>query len=189
MGFLGGGQQGCRKRRGGLAALLVAVLLLAPVSARSQESLELYEQKIKAGLVYNFLKYTTWPAETLARGRLRVCLLGEGSFDSYLYPLRGRTAQQLSIDIARVDGAGEARSCHLLFIHRSEAGALPGILAALKDSHVLTVSDIDRFAARGGMVELTLLDRRVGLRINAGAVSSRGLAIQPRLMKLSAPAG
>jgi hypothetical protein len=39
------------------------------------------------------------------------------------------------------------------------------------------------------MVELALLNQRVSLRINAKAVETGGIAIQPRLMKLSASAG
>lgn len=191
MEFLRKFQAEYRGRRPGarVAGFMIVALLLLAGQARAQGALELYEQKIKAGLVYNFLKYTTWPAGTLAQGRLRVCLLGDGVFDNYLYPLKGRTAQQRAIDIMHVEGASEAEGCHLLFIHRNRAEDLPAILGALKNSHVLTVSDIERFAARGGMVELALLNQRVSLRINADAVSSRGLAIQPRLMKLSVPSG
>ena len=67
--------------------------------------MQLNEQTIKAGLVYNFLKYTTWPGQDQKDGgdkrHLEVCLLGVSPTDSYLAPLAGQTAQQLVIDLVR----------------------------------------------------------------------------------------
>ncbi len=153
----------------------------------AQPHLELFEEKIKAGLVYNFLKYTTWPADIVARsnGRLRVCLLGGDTSDDYLFPLAGRTAQQYVIKLDRVDSIAETKDCSLLFVHRSEENSLPELFQFLKGKHTLTISDIDQFAAQGGMVELGKDDEQVNLLINKKAVDSAGLVIQSRLLKLA----
>lgn len=173
-----------------IAALMLAALLFHAPIARAQDSsapLQLYEQKIKAGLLYNFLKYTSWPADVISRsnGALRVCLLGADPFDGYLYPLDGKTAQQYVIMITRVSSASDTGGCSLVYIHRSEEAHLPEILETLHGQHVLTVSDIGGFAALGGMVEFATEDQRINLVINKRAVDSAGLGIQNRLLKLA----
>jgi hypothetical protein len=169
--------------------LLAAVLWLGTAQAQGMSAppLELYEEKIKAGLVYNFLKYTVWPAEALSgsNGRLRVCLLGDDSSDGYLYPLEGRTAQQYVIVITRIGSVSDAANCSLVFVHRSQEGALPRLFQFLKGKHVLTVSDIGRFAEQGGMVELGKDNDKISLLINKRALDSSGLSIQSRLLKLA----
>ncbi|HTK84749.1 MAG TPA: YfiR family protein [Patescibacteria group bacterium] len=180
MGFLRS-----RKFLGFLLALHLAVLgVCGPVRAQDQP-LQLYEEKIKAGLLYNFLKYTSWPTDSAGKGGLRVCLLGDGPFDTYLYPLQGRMAQQYVIAITKIANASEAGNCSLVYIHRDREDSLPQILQSLRGRHVLTVSDIDQFAAQGGMVEFGREDQKIDLLINKNAVDAAGLNIQARLLKLA----
>ena len=49
----------------------------------------------------------------------------------------------------------EALSCHAVYIAASEEPRLAGLLAALAGRAVLTLSDIDRFADKGGMIGLS----------------------------------
>jgi hypothetical protein len=177
------------RARHGLLVLATAAALGLPAAVLAQDAgaPRLYEQKIKAGLVYNFLKFTVWPSRNAAiqSGRLRVCLYGEDPFDGYLYPLEGRTARQLSIMISRVRTPGEAAGCSLVYIHRSHEAELPRILAFLKGKSVMTVSDIEKFAEKGGMVELAMQDRRIHLFINPQATQAAGIRIEDRMLKLS----
>jgi hypothetical protein len=148
----------------------------------------LYEQKIKAGLLYNFLKYTTWPESSLPQDKknLRVCLFGGDPFDGYLYPLEGRTAQKHTITIQQIDTIPAAENCHLVFIHKRERAELPQILAALGKHAILTISDITEFAEKGGMVEFaTQGDQRIHLYLNKDSIQRSGLSVQDRLLKLT----
>jgi uncharacterized protein DUF4154 len=169
-----------------LALALCSGMALAPPSLHAQEKpLQLYEQKIKAGLVYNFLKYTTWPANAAPQGTLHVCLFGGDPFDGYLSPLKGRTAQQAVIDITTITRVSEAENCNMVIIPSSQAKSLPALLEFLKDKHVLTVSDIDQFARLGGMVEMTKENEKINLYINKTAVQGAGLGIQGQMLKLA----
>lgn len=171
--------------------LCLGFILLLPLSARAQqgEALSLYEQKIKAGLVYNFLKFTDWPAGVLAQneGKLHVCLFGGDSFDGYLHPLEGKMAQQHVISIKRVNDIHQTDRCNLIFVHRNVEGNLPGLLKFLKGKPVLTMSDITDFASQGGMVEMTKENERVSLYINENEVGNSGVHIQNRILKLAKP--
>jgi hypothetical protein len=177
---------------------LLALLFSLPAAAQegdypqSREEMSkpvrLYEQKIKAGLVYNFLKYTTWPESSLSddKKNLRVCLYGGDPFDGYLYPIEGRTAQKHIITIQQVDKISAAQNCHLVFIHRAENASLPQILSALSNRAILTISDITNFTELGGMVEFTTQeDHRIHLYVNKKSIEKAGLTVQERLLKLT----
>ncbi len=176
-----------RKVLGFLLALHLAVLGVCGPARAQDQPLQLYEEKIKAGLLYNFLKYTSWPVDSSGKMKnsLHVCLLGDGPFDGYLYPLQGKTAQQYVITISKINAAAEAVNCSLVYIHRDREDSLPQILQSLKGRHILTVSDIDQFAAQGGMVEFGREDQRIDLLINKNAVDAAGITIQARLLKLA----
>src|ERR1044071_1171387 len=110
---------------GALAAILVA-------SARADDNVQLIEQKIKAGLIYNFLKYTQWPAGSRqTTGPILVCAWGGDSFDGNLQPMAGRTVNERSIEIRDVHAAADLAPCALLVFNGSKKAEWPQLKAAL----------------------------------------------------------
>jgi hypothetical protein len=177
-----------RARRLPIAVLLLSLLSLFSEFVSAQENtIQLYEQKIKAGLVYNLLKYTAWPKESALNttGKLQICLLGEDPFDGYLAPLEGRTAQQTPIAISHIKNTSETEQCSVIIIHRNQAHNLPELLRVIKGKNILTVSDIDQFAQQGGMIEMAKEGAKISLYINKNAVISSGLDIQDPMLKLA----
>lgn len=173
----------CRLTKGlRIAALILAAVLLFGQQADAQTR-SLNEEKIKAGLLYNFLKYTEWPANG---GTLNVCLFRGDPFSGSLNPLKGRTAQQSKIKITRISSPAEIGGCNLLFVHSGAAASVPAVLSAAGSKGVLTMSDIRGFARMGGMVELsTREDRRIHMIVNLRAAEQAGLRIQPRMTRLA----
>ncbi len=177
-------------------ALMLMCLLCPPVYA-AEQPLPLYEQKIKAGLVYNLLKYTAWSnisaapgadnkaTENLANTKLVICIFGDDPFDGYLSPLEGRTAQQATISITRITQVQQAEQCNAVIIHRSQTQQLTPLLQFLHGKNVLTISDIAQFAEQGGMVEMTRQDEKVALHINKESLDSAKLSIDARMLKLA----
>jgi hypothetical protein len=162
-----------------VVAVILAVLLAMPAHAGA---VRLIEQKIKAGLLYNFLKYTEWPPEN-ASTPLVVCLFGSDAFDGHLQPMGGRTANQRTIEIRIV--REELSGCALLFIRADESASWPGLREALVGKDILTVGDFDNFSASGGMIEFTSVGDRVGIKVNTDSVATTHLKIQDRLLRLA----
>lgn len=164
----------------------VAALLLTLSCASFAESLN--EQKIKAGLLYNFLKYTDWPQS--GQKALNVCLFREDSFEGSLDPLRGRTAQQYQIAIVRITSVSQVHTCHAIFIPFAAASNVAEILTQVRGKGILTISDIRGFARRGGMIEFTMKeDQRIHILINRAAISAAGIRIQSRITRLAEVVG
>lgn len=171
---------------------LILVVLCAlgpgffPISASAAETLRLHEQKIKAGLLYNLLKYSVWPPEVFAKGdSFHVCLYGGDAFQSALDPLQGRTAQQRIINIKKIYNLDELSACHVVFISQSQQEKLPLILETLKNHPVLTVSDIEKFSQKGGMVEFARSENRIRLHFNQSAIDRERMYVGEQLLKLA----
>jgi len=154
----------------------------------------LYEQKIKAGLVYNLIKYTEWPKTAFIapnqvknnnQAALTICIFGNDPFDGYLSPLQGRTAQQAVISIIHVNSIPEIQSCSVIIIHRNQREQLPNLFTVLHNKNILTISDIENFAELGGMVELARQEEKVVLQINKNSLDSAKLIIDARMLKLA----
>jgi hypothetical protein len=163
--------------------ILLAVLSVMAAPRVNAENLQLVEQKIKAGLIYNFLKYTSWPQAT-ATAPLIVCTLGNDPFDGGLQPMAGRSVNQRTIEVRVADSHG-ATACSLLVLDHAKRADWPVLKAALEGKPVLTVGDYEGFGSEGGMIEFTRVDSRIGIRVNTDAVALSHLEIQDRLLKLA----
>jgi hypothetical protein len=143
------------------------------------------EYEVKAAFLLNFARFAEWPAEKTS-GPFVVAVLGEDPFG----PALDRTFEGAGVGgrpwevrrLSRVDDAGRS---HILFVSRSEEGRLGAILAALRGTHVLTVSDIPDFAERGGMIGFRLEERRVRFDINPAPAAESKLRISSQLLKLA----
>jgi hypothetical protein len=172
------------RRLRGLA--LGVVLVLAGMSpAQAQDSVRLAEQDIKAGLLYNFLRYTEWPARSPAPEAMVVCVYGRDPFSGRLTPMSGRTVNRQPIRIRYVEAQREVDGCSMLFVNAEERSDWPDLRAYLARRQVLTVSDYEGFARSGGMIEFTRANNRVGVRVNLGAAQAAQLVVQERLLRLA----
>ena len=169
---------------------MIASLMLwfAPMPvAQAQENIQLVEQEIKAGLLYNFMKYTDWPSDRAQQPNapIVVCLLGGDPFAGRLQPLAGRTVNQHVIELRNLRNVDEAGTCSLVFIHADEKPQWPQLRAALMGKALLTVSDFQGFADAGGMIEFTRVENKIGVKIDTAAVMAAHLQVQDRLLKLA----
>jgi hypothetical protein len=166
------------------APLLAAFLLLAG-PGRAQEALT--EQELKAAYLYNFAKFVEWPADAFdpPSSPLRVCVFGEDPFGRLLDGvIQGQKVGEQGLVALRPDRIAELRSCHVLFVSRSERGRVGEILASVRKANVLTVGEGEEFLDKGGMIAFVWNDKKVRFFIEKKAVAQAPFKISSRLMAL-----
>jgi hypothetical protein len=144
------------------------------------------EYQLKAVFLFHFAQFVEWPPDAFpeAHTPLVIGVLGEDPFGAYLdETVRGETVNNRSLVVHRYQRAEEIETCHVLFISQSEADRLEEILASLKGRHILIVSDIGGFAARGGMIRFVLAENKIRLRINLAAAKDANLTISSKLLR------
>lgn len=189
-----------------LLLLACSVSLLPPRSAAAQSMDPERAAAVKAGVVVNFLRYTTWPEEAFekADSPIVLTLVGESQIDAALAEaVEGLTIEGRRVELKRVayplpaegetqpDAAALAafhealRASHADFFGESEAGRIDGLLEAVDGADVLTISEIDTFAEKGGMFRLTVRQRRIAFDANEKAIKETKLQVSSQVLKLA----
>jgi hypothetical protein len=121
------------------------------------------EVKVKAGLVFNFAKFGTWPALG-ADSPIVLCVVGAEA-------------------IATVPASW--RACHVLFV--GDSASAPGAegIRAIRTQRILTVSDGKGFSRSGGVIEFYIQDGRMRFIINLDALDRAGVRLSSRLLGLA----
>ena len=178
---------GASPPRGARVHILALVLLsLFGVSAAAQASVPSREYQVKAAFLFNFAQFVDWPPAAFAEesAPLAICVLGDDPFGSYLDELvRGEQVNGRHLSIQRFRAPDEVRGCQVLFVSRSQMKNLAKTLASAKAMDALTVSDVDDFAERGGMIQLKTESGKIRIKININAAKASNLVISSKLLR------
>ena len=79
----------------------------------------------------------------------------------------------------------ELTACQIVYINASEKTRLRAILALLKDKPVLTVSDMESFVIKGGMVQFYNRQNKVRFLIDPTTVREAGLEPNANLLRIA----
>jgi hypothetical protein len=175
--------------RGAIGAVL-AVAWVSPAAAQ-----EASEPALKAAYLYNFIRFTEWPAdESRAGGPLDVCVTN-GAVAQALEPLAGKAVDGRPIAVHRVvlsKGLAAStlewlRKCEVLYVDDAGAATVSDLLRQLKGRAVLTVGDRGDFTAMGGVVRFYLDRGRLRFEINQGAALQENLRLSAQVLQLARP--
>jgi hypothetical protein len=175
------------RRRGPAGWLVVAVgvglvLLLRPGVPVAQE---VSGPALKAAFLFNFVKFTTWPADALPDAApLTMCVLNAPAIGSALsQAVQGRAVAGHAIRVAEPDET-TLRSCHVLYVSGSRTAAIKAV-AAVRDVPVLTVSDLQAFTTDGGIAQLHVQQGQLRFLFAVDAVRASRLQVSSKLLALS----
>ena len=177
-----------RGRMSRLLALLVVWAIAGGLLAAQAQTQALTEYEAKAGFLYHFGGFVDWPAKafTSTGNAFIIGVLGADPFGDVLDEvMQGKIIHEKPVMVKRFVRVEDAVFSHLLFVSSSEASRLPSILEALDGASILTVSELDRFAERGGMVALNTVGQKVRFDINVNAAKRARLKLSSQLLKLA----
>jgi hypothetical protein len=143
--------------------------------------------QVEAAYLYNFGKFVTWPPDrTTDPDQFRICVLGKDPFGSVLdSTVAGERIGGRQIAVQRIAHVQQAAPCNILFITASEEGNLRPVLDEANRLHILTVSDVKRFAQRGGVIGLSVQEDRVRFVVNRKAAERSHLQLSSELLKVA----
>lgn len=160
----------------GLSAYLLVGSLNVPAEAED-------ETTVKLGYYYNFTKFVEWP--TALEEPVMLCVLGDGVVKPAAAIMEGKQLKQHPIVVADAKRVAGFKGCQAIFIGATESWRIDALIRELKDRPILTVSDVDKFAERGGMIGLVRDEGKVRFEINLDAVQKAGLKLGSQVAKLA----
>jgi len=144
------------------------------------------EYQIKAACLLNFAQFIEWPAAAFAKpdSPIIVGVLGDDPFgDALESTFRDESIHGRPLVVRRSRELDDLKSCHLLFISKSEKSRLTEILSGSGDTTAVTVGEIDEFAQRGGIINFYIDNAKIRFEVNPDAAQRKGLKIGSQLLK------
>jgi hypothetical protein len=158
---------------------ILGCLLFSSVLCADNSSVE---YKIKAGYLYNFTKFVTWPEDNTET--FNICILGDDPFGELIDPIEQRTVIARPIKLFRFDSPGHMNKiphCHILFVSSSIKYA-----PAVRDvGDTLVVGESGEFIAQGGMIAFVNRQGKIKLQINLKTIKQSGLKISAKLLEVA----
>lgn len=191
-----------------LVALVLILLLVSvapPVRAASAAD---REYKVKVALVYNFIKFLSFPEEKDSDGSdsITIGVIGDDDYSTAFDSIKNKKVKGKNIaikqfkafdklqELQRKNGSRwkevikELKKCQVLFICtcEDEKEEIPvELLKALKDSGVLVIGEMPGFLEKGGIINFVMEDGKVKFEVNNAAATRNGLKIRSKLLKLA----
>lgn len=176
--------------------LLITCLFIQPVAAdhHSQNRLEeADEYALKAVFLFNLAKFISWPKTAFPQDTathkqtFKFCILGKTLFNGGMKAIiEAEKVRSRSIKVEKDIALNEASyECQIIFISRREEKRLPQILKFYRGRPILTVSDLEHFAHKQGMVEFYQQDERIRLAINAESLREAKLKASANLLRVA----
>jgi hypothetical protein len=143
--------------------------------------------RVKSAYILNFARFVEWP-DTPVRDddRIKLCVVGSNVLGSVLLELDGRRVGSRELHVVQYANADRSLvDCHVVFIGASEERHLVSIIRSLEDAPVLTISDIDDFAERGGGIGLRYREDKIVFEINLASAQKARLRLPGQLLNLA----
>ena len=168
--------------------ITLASALFLSSSSRSYANEQSREYKVKIAYLYNFTKFVSWPDDILTPKDdtpLNICIFGKSPFGQSIDLLVNKTVQGHSVNVKNIDVIKEGQNCHVIYITKSKEKDVDNILRNIADKNILTVSDIDEFAAKGGCISLSVLKGKIKFNVNLRATDGSDLKVSAKLLELA----
>lgn len=157
---------------------------------------------VEAAYLVNFLRFTEWPAAVEEPGQpLVISVVGNDEAVEVVKevvaaagPVGGRAVRVRGVDYrgardrdsrAQRKALRQLRASHLVFVDRSAAEEVEGVVRDLLGLPVLTVGNADGFLAAGGMLQLLPSGRNIVFSAAPDAIASAGLVLSAKVLKLA----
>lgn len=167
-----------------------AVLMVFP--ALSSQGYASAEYRSKANFLVRFLDFVEWPETSFpsSQAPFVVCVRGDFLFGTSLAEIaRGSSPQGKRVDVLWLRDDQKLRSCHILFVSRSESKRYTKILQAVAGGDVLTIGETPDFLDAGGAMSFTEQPEAGGsqlqFEVNLLAANSAHLRISSKLLAVA----
>ena len=173
-----------------LARLLVTIATVAMVLLWRTVAIaqDVTEPALKAAFIYNFARFTTWPADAPAGDSFTICVLNDAAVAAALErAVSGKSLTERPIAVSMVAAGAPKRACRVLYMASLPVSQVASVVAELRELPVLTISNIDGFASAGGMTQFFFEHGQLRFRIHLESAKRAGLQISSRLLIMARP--
>lgn len=140
---------------------------------------------IKFIYINNFVDFTTFPNGTY-KNIVNLCILGENSLALAIDKVKHSKNNNDKLFVKVIPSIQNIEGCNFLFISFSERYILPQILDKIANKPILTISEIEDFADKGGIIEFVdTKEGEVKFIINKKVADKANIKFDPLLFEIA----
>ncbi len=175
-----------RGRRWAQAAHLALLACVLPLLLPGQTD-PLLVNRVKAGFLFNFARFTQWPDAALPAGApLRIGVLGKPEAIAVVRStLSGKSVAQHPVEVTDPVADTNWEGLHMLYVTSSSSLEGEELAARLRTPALLTIGDAPDFASTGGIIAFFERDGKLRFRINPATAKNAGLQVSGQLASLA----
>lgn len=166
--------------------LLLSVVILTCVLLPQSEAAAVPADKVKAGYIYQFLQFVSWP-ESSSSGEtsINICVLGNDPIANELEPLNMTRVGQQNLKIRTAENIQDTLDCNILYISEASNWSLKDLLTHIDNKPVLTVSSLPDFAGNGGIIGFVIKNDKIRLEINRTPAHRSNIQLNAKLLEVA----
>ena len=162
-----------------LFSVCAITLVLTPKRAYSLDTPE----QVKSVFLYNFTNFVAWP---VALNTVQVCIYGDEKITGILgFIANQMETSQINIRVREMHTPKVHQKCNVAYIGKKEESKLKEFLESVEGKNILSVSDIENFTKKGGVIGFVTRYNKIKLQINPNMVKKSSLKISSRLLMLA----
>ena len=158
------------------------------------------EAEVKARIMLNIVLVSKWPSYATQQNTSskRICVFGKGDYTWMIQRLLKKSAtnthwNNLQLVIMHRVDASALIKCHVVYINAEHYTKWRIIRRMIKNSAILTFSDMPHFVDQGGSIGFVantrslgvFEDQQVGFEVNLARVRDVGIRVDPLLLELA----
>jgi hypothetical protein len=167
-----------------IVRVALAILLFVRSTVAAQD---VTEPALKAAFIYNFAKFTEWPADPAsAKDPFIFCVVGDSAVgDALVRAVEARVLGGQNLTVSFLTPSDPLPKCRLLYMSAVTARQASQLLAELHDVPVLTISDLEGFTELGGIAKFFFEHGQLRFSVNLASAERAHLRISSRLLSLA----
>jgi YfiR/HmsC-like len=166
-----------------LSILALSVNIIVSHSSAAAPSSEI--QSLTVAFLYNFMKLSEWPPETVAK-ELTLCSVQAGDYSIDVDSLAGKEIQRYILKIRHLTQGDGIEGCQLLYIPEDEKPIrIREWLKIMENKPLLSVSSSPGFLDQGGMIELVSEGEHLQFEVNLTPVEQAGIKLSSKMLQIA----
>jgi hypothetical protein len=163
--------------------LFLSILLGIMVAAATAQERPTHE--LHAAMLYNFIKYVQWPNES-EPGDFVVGVIGdENVFNTLKTWYDGKAKGTKKYVIKKLNNAGEAESCQVVYIGKSKNKDFDLIKTSVTGKSILTITDGNGMGQKGSCINFKVIDGKLKFELNQATVTGSSLKVSTQLSSMA----
>lgn len=164
--------------------ILVMALCLLPLGSLLAQAVN---YKAHSLFLFNFARYTEWPASTADSEVIRFGVLGKSDVVEELNKiLKGKTINGKRCQVEKITNATSPGFYHIIFVADSESGQLLELLKTLGDQPTLVVTERENLVKKGAAISFLISDeQKLQFQLNNEVISKINIQMASSLKGLA----